>query len=85
MAAVMQQYVCPMHPQIKSHAPGDCPICNMALVPMTAALSDAPGSAQTTNGWWRRHEPAWWHACYGWALGSARTARGGRSFIRMTW
>jgi hypothetical protein len=45
MAAAMQQYVCPMHPQIKSHAPGDCPICNMALVPMTAALSDAPGSA----------------------------------------
>jgi hypothetical protein len=45
VGAVMQQYVCPMHPQIKSHAPGDCPICNMALVPMTAALSDAPGSA----------------------------------------
>jgi len=44
-AAVMQQYVCPMHPQIKSHAPGDCPICNMALVPMTEALPDAPGSA----------------------------------------
>jgi hypothetical protein len=45
VAAVMQQYVCPMHPQIKSHAPGDCPICNMALVPVTEVLRDAPSSA----------------------------------------
>jgi len=44
VAAALQQYVCPMHPQIRSHAAGDCPICNMALVPITAAPSDAPGS-----------------------------------------
>lgn len=28
-------YTCPMHPQIQRPNPGQCPICNMDLVPMT--------------------------------------------------
>ena len=27
-------YTCPMHPEIVRGAPGDCPICGMALVPI---------------------------------------------------
>src|SRR5688572_30534549 len=28
------KYTCPMHPEIVRDAPGDCPICGMALVPI---------------------------------------------------
>jgi Cu(I)/Ag(I) efflux system membrane fusion protein len=37
-------YVCPMHPQIVKHEPGNCPICGMNLVPkkVEAAGKDYP-------------------------------------------
>ncbi|MPZ43658.1 MAG: heavy metal translocating P-type ATPase [Betaproteobacteria bacterium] len=31
------QYTCPMHPEIVRDAPGDCPICGMALVPVAGS------------------------------------------------
>lgn len=31
---VVEKYYCPMHPTYISDRPGDCPICNMKLVPM---------------------------------------------------
>jgi Cu+-exporting ATPase len=32
------EYTCPMHPQIRQMGPGSCPICGMALEPVTATL-----------------------------------------------
>lgn len=26
-------YTCPMHPEVRQHGPGNCPICGMTLVP----------------------------------------------------
>jgi P-type Cu+ transporter len=33
-------YTCPMHPQIRRPAPGNCPICGMALEPVMPSLDD---------------------------------------------
>nr|WP_255406242.1 heavy metal translocating P-type ATPase [Novosphingobium sp. CF614] len=35
-------WTCPMHPEVQRSAPGSCPICGMALEPMTPTLSDGP-------------------------------------------
>ncbi|HLK40941.1 MAG TPA: heavy metal-binding domain-containing protein, partial [Polyangiaceae bacterium] len=45
VAATNRQYVCPMHPGIVSSAPGECPICHMALVP-----GRAPSEEKATHG-----------------------------------
>ena len=34
------QWTCPMHPEIVRDGPGACPICGMALEPMTVALEE---------------------------------------------
>ncbi len=33
-------YTCPMHPQIRASAPGACPICGMALEPLTPVAEE---------------------------------------------
>ncbi|RZF27964.1 heavy metal translocating P-type ATPase [Paraburkholderia sp. UYCP14C] len=33
-------YTCPMHPQIRAPAPGACPICGMALEPLTPVIAE---------------------------------------------
>src|SRR6185503_11300029 len=34
------QWTCPMHPEIVRDRPGSCPICGMALEPLTVSLDD---------------------------------------------
>jgi Cu+-exporting ATPase len=35
-------YTCPMHPQVRQPAPGNCPICGMALEPEMPSLDEGP-------------------------------------------
>lgn len=36
------EWTCPMHPEIITHEPGDCPICGMALEPRQITLEEGP-------------------------------------------
>jgi len=36
------EFTCPMHPEIIQVGPGDCPICGMALEPMTPSVDSGP-------------------------------------------
>ena len=35
-------WTCPMHPEIRQDAPGNCPICGMALEPLEPSLEEGP-------------------------------------------
>ena len=41
-------YTCPMHPQIRRDGPGSCPICGMALEPLTVT-AEAPPNHELTD------------------------------------
>ncbi len=53
-AAGAEQWTCPMHPQIVRDGPGSCPICGMALEPMTpvAGAESNPELADMTRRFW---------------------------------
>jgi P-type Cu+ transporter len=36
------EYTCPMHPEIRQKGPGSCPICGMALEPVSVSLDEQP-------------------------------------------
>src|SRR5262245_38793583 len=38
------EYTCPMHPEIRQIGPGNCPICGMALEPVTVAAEEGPSA-----------------------------------------
>ena len=41
-AAQAVEYTCPMHPEIRKAGPGACPICGMALEPVTVTADTGP-------------------------------------------
>ncbi len=47
-------YTCPMHPEIRQVGPGVCPICGMALEPVTATTDEPPNGelADMTRRFW---------------------------------
>ncbi len=53
-AQVAVVYTCPMHPQIRRNAPGNCPICGMALEPVapTVGAEDNPELRSMTRRFW---------------------------------
>lgn len=46
-APAKQAYTCSMHPQVRLDQPGDCPICEMPLIPAASATAGAAGEAPT--------------------------------------
>src|SRR5215213_7743254 len=42
-----EKYTCPMHPEIIRDGPGSCPICGMALEPLTASLEEEENTELT--------------------------------------
>jgi Cu2+-exporting ATPase len=47
-------YTCPMHPEVRQSGPGSCPICGMALEPVTPTATDEenPELADMTRRFW---------------------------------
>lgn len=45
-AAARPSFVCPMHPEVTSSSPGDCPICRMALEPIANVATAEPAALQ---------------------------------------
>jgi hypothetical protein len=45
-ASARPSFVCPMHPEVTSSSPGDCPICRMKLEPMANVATAEPAALQ---------------------------------------
>jgi hypothetical protein len=45
-ASARPSFVCPMHPEVTSSSPGDCPICRMRLEPIANVATAEPAALQ---------------------------------------
>jgi len=45
-ASAQPSFACPMHPEVTSSSPGDCPICRMALEPIAGVGTAEPAALQ---------------------------------------
>src|SRR5215471_3873311 len=75
-------WTCPMHPQIVRKEPGNCPICGMALEPMTPAAGD------TANPELRDMTRRFWVGVAVWVqliLGTPAVLWGGWPFFQRGW
>jgi P-type Cu+ transporter len=43
-SSIKTEYTCPMHPEVVQAAPGNCPICGMALEPITLSIAEEKNS-----------------------------------------
>ena len=46
----MQKYTCPMHPEVITDHPGNCPKCEMTLVPVKEKKRPTPNSDKSRAG-----------------------------------
>src|SRR5690625_373123 len=47
--SAVEMWTCSMHPQVRSHEPGNCPICGMALIPVQSGGGHAHSSMEQVS------------------------------------
>jgi len=54
------EYICPMHPEIKSNKPGSCSKCGMKLVKSSSLKNKSASQEDVVSGGWKDYLPLIW-------------------------